>query len=384
MAHRIYLDHAATTPLAEEARIAMLPWLGESFGNASSTHAEGRRAKEAIDVVREAVSRRLGCLFGEVTFTSSGTESANLAIIGVVLANTGSRRRVLVGASDHHCVLHTKAIVERLGHHFETIPCDQFGRVAPDSLPALLDDVLVVSAMFGNNEVGSISPVASIGKRCRDSVVLFHTDASQAFPFAETGAAWSVEDLNADLTTISAHKFYGPKGVGALYVRAGTKIAPLTVGGGQEREMRAGTENVAGIAGMGAALDFMLGQPEVVDGKRASRDAFASYVAREAILTIPDGPRLPGHCHLRFPGIEADSMLIRLDRMGLSASSGAACSSGSLEPSHVLLACGFDERTATEGLRFSFGIGQSVELAEKAADLVVNVASEIRNSRPAG
>jgi len=381
MPERIYLDHAATTPLAEEARVAMLPFLGGEFGNASSTYQEGRRAKEAIDLVRETVSQQLGCLFGEVTFTSSGTEAANLAILGTVLAHKGNRKVVLVGAAEHHCVLHTQAMVERLGFEFRLLPCDSCGRVSAANLPPSLDDVLLVSTMYANNEVGSVSDVAVIAAACREHGVLFHTDAAQAFPFASRPERWTVDDLGADLVSISGHKFYGPKGVGALYVRAGTPMAPIIVGGGQEREVRAGTENVAGIVGLGAGLTLTVSSPHWVEEKRQTRDAFESKLGDQVCLTVSAGDRLPGHCHVRFPGIDAETMLIRLDRMGLSASSGAACSSGSLEPSHVLMACGYSEDQAREGLRFSFGRGQSVALAEQAAGIVLSAANDIRKTR---
>jgi len=377
--NRIYLDHAATTPISPSVATAMQPWLSTEFGNPSSTHAEGRRAREAVDLAREVVSNALGCLFGEVVFTSSGTEAANLAIIGAVAANQTQRRRVLVGAAEHHCVLHTKEWVERLGHKFDIVPCDSMGRYSPDDLRDL-DDVLLVSAMLGNNEVGSLSPISEIGARVRSQGSLFHCDATQAFPFVLEAQPWTVDDLSVDLLTFSAHKFHGPKGIGAAYVRAGTAMKPVTVGGGQERELRAGTESVANIVGLQAAIDDALANPQVVAEKRKARDAFLAAMGDVGILTIPSGATLPGHAHFRFPGIDAETLLIRLDRAGIAASSGAACSSGSLEPSHVLLACGYDEAQAKEGVRFTFGAGQDESVAELAAMIIRDVIGEIRRA----
>ncbi|HVT13296.1 MAG TPA: cysteine desulfurase family protein [Fimbriimonadaceae bacterium] len=363
---RIYLDHAATTPLVPEVREAMAPWLEREFGNPSSLHEEGRRARAAIDQARETLSGRLGCLFAEVLFTSSGTEAANLAIVGAALANEdSSRRRVLMGAAEHHCVLHTRPLLERLGYQVETIPVDQTARVRLDILEEMLGpDVLLVSVMHANNELGTMQPVEEVAILARRHGALYHCDAVQTFGFPD-----------ADLVTYSAHKIYGPKGSGAIYIRAGTKVKPLAVGGGQEREMRAGTENVAGIVGFAAAVRAL---PSHFDS--AVRDAFLARLASAGFApTVSDAcETLAGHAHGRFPGIDAETMLIRLDRAGISASSGAACSSGSLEPSHVLLACGYSEKEAREGLRFTFGRSSPMEDAEEAAERVIECAAALR------
>ncbi|HWA82783.1 MAG TPA: cysteine desulfurase family protein [Fimbriimonadaceae bacterium] len=363
---RIYLDHAATTPLLPEVREAMAPWLDREFGNPSSLHEEGRRARAAIDEAREVLSGCLGCLFAEVLFTSSGTEAANLAIVGAALANEDpSRRRVLVGAAEHHCVLHTRPLLEKLGFRVEPIQVDRIGRLRLDTLEQMLGpDVLLVSVMHANNELGTIQPAGEALQLARQNGALFHCDAVQTFGFPE-----------ADLITYSAHKIYGPKGVGAIYIKAGTKVKPLAVGGGQEREMRAGTENVAGIVGFAAAVKAM---PKAVNS--TARDVFLERLAAAGFVpTVPDSlDTLPGHAHGRFPGIDAETILIRLDRAGVSASSGAACSSGSLEPSHVLLACGYSEKEAKEGLRFTFGRFSTVADAEEAAARVINCATGLR------
>lgn len=352
----------------------MLPWLTDGYGNPSSLHEDGRRAKDAIDRSREVISESLGCLFAEILFTSGGTEAANLAIIGSALNNSDTKRnRILIGAAEHHCVLHTKGILDKLGYLTEFIPVDKNAYVDLGALESILgDDVLLVSVMHANNELGTVQPVREASELCHRFGALYHCDAVQTFL---TG--WRVEDLDADLISISAHKVNGPKGIGAIYIRAGIKLQPLAVGGGQEREVRAGTENVAGIAGFGAAVARHGLKPDV----SVLRDAFLDALDGARPTVLDRSMTLGGHAHLRFPGIDAETMLIRLDRMGISASSGAACSSGSLEPSHVLLACGYSEAEAKEGLRFTFGWPNTMEDAIEAASRVNQCVAEIRSTR---
>lgn len=361
---RYYFDHAATTPLAPAVKKAMIPWLDS--GNASSLYAEGRRAKAAVDASREILSEALGCEFGEVLFTGSGTEAANMAIVGVVLANQDvSRKRVLVSAAEHHCVLHTRATVEALGYRFEIVPVDREARLDLEALNSILGpDVLLVSVMHANNEFGTINPIREISGYVHENGSMLHSDAVQTF----AKFPWQVETLGVDISTISAHKLNGPKGVGAIYLRAGTRLKPLIQGGGQEREMRAGTENVAAIVGFGAAVQ--MGHTD--DGSLAkARLAFLDQLAPVTPLVSVDLARtLPGHLHLRFPGIQAETLLIRLDRMGVSASSGSACSSGSMEPSHVMLAAGYSMDEAKEGVRFTFGPETSIEAATEGGAIV--------------
>ena len=355
----------------------MAPWLEEEFGNPSSLHQEGRRARQAIDEAREQVSARFGCLFAEVVFTSSGTEAMNLALAGFALAHRdGNRRRVLMSAGEHHAALHSAPFLRSLGFEVEFVPIDRSGRVELDLLESSLgDEVLLLALMHANNELGTLQPVEVAATLCRSRGVAFVCDAVQTYCRAEV--PWTVETLDADLIAVSAHKVNGPKGVGALYVRAGTKLQPLNLGGGQERELRAGTENVAGIAGFGAAVR----RPLLGSSGRARAEFFRSLEASglEFARSVPrEAACLSGHAHLRLPGVTAESMLIRLDRMGVAASSGAACSSGSLEPSHVLLAAGFSETEAKEGLRFTFGSETTEDEAREAAGRVADAAQAIR------
>lgn len=367
---RIYADHAATTPLLPSVVAAMRPWVdGTKFGNASSLYAEGREARQAVDSSREEVSRRLGCEFGEVIFTSSGTEAANLAIVGTALGNADSARsRVLISAAEHHCVLHTRPILKRLGYKVEFVRVDRSGRTDLDRISQMLGpDVLLVSAMSANNELGTLNDIDAISQMAHENGALHFCDRVQHL--------CAVGD--EDLTCFAAHKLNGPKGAACLFIRSGTKMKPVIAGGGQEREMRAGTEDVAAIVGFESAVrEHAARFAEFEDIKRLAKTAF---VQRLRELNIPglvftvdplsDGV-LSGHVHLRIQGRSAETMLIKLDRLGVSASSGAACSSGSIEPSHVLLAAGYSEAEAREGLRFTFGITNTPEEGKRCAELV--------------
>lgn len=383
---RIYADHAATTPLLSSVREAMLPWLEGGFGNASSIHAEGRQARAAIDEAREVLSEELGALFAEVIFTSSGTEAANLAVLGTALAamEAGNpRKRILLGSADHHCVLHTQERLEQFGFAVESIPVDRAARVDLDALEDLLgDDVLLVTLIHANNEFGTIAPVREAASLAHEVGAKVFVDAVQTFGTLPV----RVNDVGADLLAVSAHKVYGPKGAAALYIRAGTDVHPLIVGGGQEREMRAGTENTAAIVGFAAAVRAFPkfeGHPMPYPATQAflgELDPGSLTVLRQSSVSNPKSAIdvLPGHVHLWFPGISAESLLIRLDREGVSASAGAACSAGSLEPSHVMVAAGFSPIEAKEGVRFSFGRYQSAEDGSDAARRLKRVLADFR------
>lgn len=364
---RIYLDHAATTPLSIAARAAMAEWA--DCGNPSSLYQEGRRAKDVIDRARETVSDALGCLFAEVVFTSGGTEAANLGVVGVALQNEDPRRnRILLGSAEHHCVLHTRPILERLGYRVELIPVDREARVS--DCPVFDEDVLLVSVMHANNELGSMNDLASIGRFAHSAGALFHVDAVQTFLKPEV---WE-PIREADLVSVSAHKINGPKGVGALYTKAGVKLKPLIAGGGQEREVRGGTENVAAVAGFGAAVREHVDRPRTV--LAGLREGFLKRLeALGAVRTVRNGPVLKGHVHVRFPGVSAETLLIALDRLGVTASSGAACSSGAIEPSHVLLAAGYSATEAREGVRFTLGPETTVAELDEAANRIERAIS---------
>jgi len=352
----VYLDHAATTPVDPRVRKAMEPYLKTEYGNPSSLHRWGRRARMAIDAARETVAAALNADPAEICFVSSGTESCNFAIIGCALKAPPHRRHILVSAVEHHCVLHAAEWLIPLGYTVEYIPVDRYGQVDPDAVRARIrDETWLVSVMHANNEIGTLQPVEAIARLCKARGVWFHVDAVQTFGLLPV----DVEAIGCDLLSVSAHKVYGPKGVGALYVRAMTPLQPLMVGGGQERDRRAGTENVAGIVGFAEAVKLAQSlMPAEAERQTALRDEFIRAVLEavpDAFLTGHPTERLPGNAHFRFAGVPSDSLLIALDRAGIAASSGAACSAGSLEPSHVLLALGWDETAAQEGVRFTLG-----------------------------
>jgi cysteine desulfurase len=365
----------------------MLPWLDS--GNPSSLHQEGRRAKAVLDEARETISDALGCLFAEALFTSGGTEGANLALIGTALQNAdGPRKRILLSSAEHHCVLGTRSTLEALGYKVEWIPVDREARVDFQTLRDLIDDqVLIVSAMHANNELGTLNPVEQIGELAHEFGALYHCDAVQTFGKALPGGTEifpKLSRLPVDILTISAHKIGGPKAVGAIFIRAGVKLKPLVAGGGQEREVRGGTENVAGIVGFAAAVKTVTSRPfspQVAN----PRDPFLSTLISEGFVPTIDplagSEVLSTHAHVRLPGVDAETMLIRLDREGVSASSGAACSSGSVEPSHVLLACGYSDAESKEGLRFTFSPSTTVDEANEAARIVASVGREVKARR---
>jgi cysteine desulfurase len=351
---RIYLDHAATSPMRPEVREAMLPWLDS--GNASSQHEEGRRARQAIDVARERISTAMGFEFAETLFTSGGTEAANLAIVGFAMGYEGPHRRIAMGASEHHCVLETTAILQRLGFTVDLLPVDRDGRVVPRDV----GEVALISVMHANNETGAINNLGAWSKIARAAGASLHSDCVQTFGKIPIPP-------EVDVATVSAHKLGGPKGIGAIGVRAGVKVKPLVAGGGQEREVRGGTENVAAIAGFGA-IPFDARSPEF------------EFSLPGAVFTTM-GPRLAGITHVRFPGIQSESLLIRLDREGIAASAGAACSSGSLEASHVLLAAGYSETEARQGVRFSTGWNTTAKDVAEASTRITRVVESIQSGR---
>ncbi len=351
----IYLDHAATTALDPRVLDAMLPYFTTEYGNASSIYTLGRHAMQAIDGAREQVAELLGCRPTEITFTGGGSESDNLAIKGVAFTSQKKGQHLITSPIEHHAVLHTCQYLERFGFQTTYVPVDSYGRVDPDDVArAITDSTVLVSIMYANNEVGTIEPIAEIGRICRARKIPFHVDAVQA------GGALPVDvaDLNADLLSLSAHKFYGPKGVGMLYTRQGVRLLPQLQGGSQERGKRAGTENVAGIVGAAAALRLAYEElPRVTPRITALRDRLIS-----GVLTIPGShltghptERLPNNASFMFEGIEGESILLSLDLHGIAASTGSACTSGSVDPSHVLLAMHYSPEEARGTLRLTLG-----------------------------
>ncbi len=351
---RIYLDHAATTPARPEVVEAMVPLLGGY--NPSSLHAEGRAARAALDEAREAVARVLGAAPREIVFTGGGSEAAVLAIVGSARARAGRGRHVVTVTTEHHGVLHAADLLEKDGWRVTRLPVSRDGLVDPEAFAAALTaETTIASVMLANNEIGVVQPVARLARLARDRGVLFHTDAVQA-------AGWlplSVDDLGVDLLSLSGHKFHGPKGVGALYVRRGTPVEPVIVGGGQENGLRAGTENVAGIAGFATALRLAEAERTSTAARVAAlRDRLQAGIVAAVPDVIVNGagaPRLPGNLSVAFANAPSDALLIRLDLDGIAASAGSACAAGSLEPSHVAAALGLPDAYVLGVVRFSLG-----------------------------
>ncbi len=382
-AKRIYVDHSATTPMRKEVLDAMLPYFTESFGNASTVYAEGRETKKAINTAREQVAKAIGANTDEIYFTGSGTESDNWAIRGIAAANRGKGNHIITSAVEHHAVLHTCAALEKEGFEVTYLPVDEYGMVSPESVKAAITDkTILVSIMTANNEIGTIMPIAEIGKIAHDKGIIFHTDAVQAIGMMEI----DINALNVDLLSLTGHKFYGPKGSGALYVRKGTKISPFVTGGGQEKSKRAGTENVPAIVGLGKAIELATANIEEHNKKlQAMRDRFIDRVLEEIPYTRLNGhrtQRMASNANISFEFIEGESLLLMLDMKGISASSGSACTSGSLDPSHVLLAIGLKHEVAHGSLRVTFGNSNTIEDADKIVDELKVIVARLREMSP--
>lgn len=375
---QIYLDHAATTPVDERVIDKMLPYFGERFGNPHSPHAFGRCAAAAIDAARDEIASLLGARSSEIYFTSGGTEADNWAVRGSVRAS--GKKHFVVGATEHHAVLEAAELLKGEGCELSLAPVDEYGAADLAALQGLLrQDTALVAVMAANNEVGTVQPIKEIAAAAHGCGALFFTDAVQAAGALEL----NVNEIGCDLLSLSSHKFYGPKGAGALYVRAGTPLAKLIAGGQQERGLRGGTLNVPAIVGMAEAFRLACKERQERTAQiRAARDAFV----QEILQTIPGvrynghpRQRLPGNAHFTFEGVAGDALLAALDLAGVAASGGAACSSGSAKPSHVLLAMGRTEREARAGVRFTFGKNTSEEEALRAAQIVRNCVLRLRS-----
>ena len=382
----IYLDHAATTPVDPRVVEAMLPYWTEQYGNPSSIYSLGRAAARAMEGARETVAGILHCEPREVIFTSCGTESDNLAIRGVAFARraAGQGNHIITSSIEHHAVGHTvEQLVKHFGFEATFLPVDQYGVVDPDEVrKAIRRDTVLISIMYANNEIGTIEPIAEIGAIAREHGIPFHTDAVQA------GGALSldVNALNVDLLSLSAHKFYGPKGVGVLYARRGVTFWPMQTGGGQERNRRAGTENVPYIVGLATALRLAY---EELEEHNARLVHLRDRLIQGILESIPDSHltghptnRLPNSASFVFRGIEGESILLNLDMEGICASSGSACTSASLEPSHVLLALGLPHEVAHGSLRLTLGRSNTEEQVDRVLEVLPGIVQKLRAMSP--
>ena len=375
----IYLDHAATTPLRPDVLEAMLPYLTEAYGNASSAHAFGRRARAALDEAHETIARRIGAAAREVVLTSGGTEALNLGLKGAAWAGKAHGHRIVTSSVEHHAVGHTLRHLEKFGFEIVELPVDRYGRVDPDDVDAAITDkTILVAVMFANNEVGTIQPIEEIAKRVRSHRgVLFAVDAVQAAPHLEIDVA----ALDIDLLAISAHKFEGPKGVGALYLRHGTHILAQQQGGSQERHRRGGTENVAGAVGMATAFE-LAGAERAETSRRLRR---LRERLQKAVLAV-DGTELTGHPKERLPGhlsliardTDGAAVTVSLDLNGIASSVGSACTTGSTEVSHVLSAMGYPEEEARGALRLTLGRTTTEAEIEEAISIIPPVLASMR------
>jgi cysteine desulfurase len=371
---KVYLDNAATTALSKEVLNEMMPYLTEIYGNPSSIHGFGQAAKNAIDTARNRVANALGAQPNEIIFTSGGTEADNMAIVGVAHKLQKKGKHIITSAVEHHAVLHTCEKLEKEGYSVTYLPVDEYGMVTPEQVEkAITDETILVTIMYANNEVGTIMPISEIGAVCKKKGVLFHTDAVQAVGHINI----NVVEQNIDMLSLSAHKLHGPKGVGALYVRKGINLPSLLHGGAQEFKRRAGTENVAGIVGLGKAIELAVASIDETDKKlTALRDKLIDGILTripEVKLNGHPTKRLPNNVNVSIKYIEGESILLLLDMNGIAASSGSACTSGSLDPSHVLLAMGLPHEIAHGSVRLTL----SQYTTEEEIDYTINTLETI-------
>jgi len=380
---RIYLDYAATTPTHPEVVKAMLPYFNETFGNPSSIYSYGQEAKGAVEEARAKVAKLINARDEEIVFTSGGTEADNFALKGVAYANESKGNHIITSSIEHHAVMETCKFLERRGFRVTYLPVDEYGLVDPDDVrKAITDRTILISVMHANNEVGTIEPITRIGKIAREVGVYFHTDAVQAVGHIPI----NVNELGVDLLSMSAHKLYGPKGVGALYIRKGTKLTPFIHGGEQERRRRASTENVPAIVGFGRAAE--LAQQEM--SEEMERLTHLRDQLIKGLLERIDHIRLNGHPIMRLPNnvnvsvdyVEGESILLNLDLEGICVSTGSACSSSNLEPSHVLMAMGLSHEQAHGSLRFSLGKWTTEEEIERVLDILPRIIAKLRAMSP--
>ncbi len=380
---RVYLDYAATTPTHPDVVKEMVPFLNQEFGNPSSIHTFGREVRKKVEEAREKVAHLIGANPEEIVFTSGGTEADNFALIGIAFANEKKGNHIITSSIEHHAVLEACHFLEKRGFSLTYLPVDKDGLIDPNDVKrAIKNKTILVSLMHANNEIGTIEPIAEIGKIVKEKGIYFHTDAVQTAGILDV----NVNDLKVDLLALSAHKFYGPKGVGALYIRKGTRMVPFIHGGHQERRRRAGTENTSGIIGLGKAAEIAQETKE----KEAKRlRELRDYMIKEIFNQI-ENVRLNGHPIQRLPGninvsiefVEGESLLLNLDLAGIAASSGSACTSDTLEPSHVLKAIGVPIQVAHGSIRFTLGKWTTKEDIDYTLEKLVETVKKLRSISP--
>ena len=380
---RVYADHGATTGTDPRVLEAMLPFFSEKYGNASSVHRWGQDAREAVDLAREQIAAGIGAKPAEIVFTSGATESDNFAVFGAAYANEARGRHVVTSSIEHHALLEPCRFLESRGWEVTFLPVDSHGIIDPDDVRrSIREDTVLVSIMHANNEIGTMEPIAEIGRVAKERGVLMHTDAAQTLGIVPV----HVDDLNVDLLSMSAHKRYGPKGIGALYIRTGSNVSRIQHGGSHERNRRGGTENVPAIVGFGKAMQIALSaMGDESPRLQRMRDGLVDALARidGAHLNGHPSKRLPGNVNFSFEGVDSESVLMALDFQGVAASSGSACTSGSLEPSHVLAAIGRPPHIAAGTIRLSLGRWNTLEDVTYLSRVLPEVISSLRGaSRP--
>ena len=383
MGKMIYLDNAATTKTAPEVVEAMLPYFTEYYGNASTVYQFGEKSREAVTTARETIAKAIGAKTEEIYFTAGGSEADNWALKATAEAYESKGKHIITSKIEHHAILHTCEYLEKRGYEITYLDVDENGLISLDELEkAIRPDTILVSIMFANNEIGTIEPVAEIGKIAHAHGVLFHTDAVQAF----TQVPINVDEMNIDMLSASGHKLKGPKGIGFLYIRKGVKIRSFVHGGAQERKRRAGTENVPGIVGFGKAVELaMASLDERMKRETELRDHLIARVEKEIPYSRLNGDRkkrLPNNVNFCFRFIDGESMLIKLDMAGICASSGSACTSGSLDPSHVLLAIGLPHEIAHGSLRLTLGADTTLEDVDRTVDELKKIIEYLRSMSP--
>lgn len=379
----IYFDNAATTPVRKEVLEEALPYFSEHYGNASSVYSIARESKKAIDKARTQVANAIGAEPAEIFFTAGGTESDNWALKGIADSMSSKGKHIITSVIEHHAILHTCEYLEAKGFEVTYLPVDEYGKIRIEDLKnAIRPDTILISIMFANNEIGTIEPIAEIGKIARENGIYFHTDAVQAVGHVKI----DVKEMNIDMLSLSGHKLGAPKGIGALYIRKGVKLKSFIHGGAQERGRRAGTENVPGIVGLGKAVEMAVAEMDEVTPRLIKmRDKLIKELTEKIGHTRLNGhpvDRLPGNVNLSFEFIEGESMLLFLDMNGICASSGSACTSGSLDPSHVLLSIGLPHEKAHGSLRLSLGHMNTEEEVDYIIEKLPPIVQRLREMSP--